>query len=454
MERRVEFKVEYIKDLYNSYMVLIPKETENEAVDTYSRKMLTKNDISGLLPCEIRCVDMEERYYYDISSKQPVVNVFEKGQVDELQTEKLVEKIIEAVKEARKYMLFENSFVLSPQYIYMNISNFEVSLCYLPGYNKDIREQLSDFLEFLLEKVDHNNQKAIVMSYGLYKLIKGREVSFENIEEFMKNAFEAESEKNFFGFKSEKEIGVVTGEAEKGEEEYEEWNYIEEDNRELLSDDKIENKGNNIPDNKIEITAGIIYGLVLLGIYFLKLCHRDGKLNIGLFVCVAVTGLCICIGLVQILRQRLAGGNESLKPINGENGYDDIEARDEENDYLMVEEDEELPEDEKTVLLSQVQKKKKFALKSSSGEYVSITAFPFIIGKYKEKVDYYIDDVTVSRLHAKLEEYDEDILMVTDLNSTNGTFVSGRQLKANEIVKIGINETLSIGEYEFTLIRQ
>ena len=177
----MEFKVEYIKDMYKNYLVLIPIMEEEEKSDDYSSRMIVGNKIQGLLMFEKMILDFHDRYCYDISSKQPIVNVFERGQMDEVQIQKLINGIIETVKEGKRYMLPEGGFILLPEYVYMNVSGFEISLCYLPGYNHNIQEQLSKLLEFVLEKVNHNNQKAIVMSYGLYKLIKGNEVSFESI---------------------------------------------------------------------------------------------------------------------------------------------------------------------------------------------------------------------------------------------------------------------------------
>ena len=62
----MEFKVEYMKDMYNNYLLIVPKEKSN-IKDTFLNKMLTENEIKGLLPCEIRTVDLEDKYYYDIS---------------------------------------------------------------------------------------------------------------------------------------------------------------------------------------------------------------------------------------------------------------------------------------------------------------------------------------------------------------------------------------------------
>lgn len=460
----MEFQVDYVKDMYNNYLLLIPKEGNKNIKDTFLNKMLTENEIKGLLPCEIRTVDMEDRYYYDISSKQPVVNVFEKGQVDELQTQRLVQNIIEAVKESKKYMLSETNFILSPEYVYMNISNFEIGLCYLPGYNVSIKEQLSTFLEFLLEKVNHNNQKAIVMAYGLYKLIKGGEVSFENIEEFMNKTIKEERDEQVYCFESYgeedihkentyKENVYMENIHKEGDEKYEnEWYVQENDKREILYDCENKYQSINISNRKIIGISGVAYAIIMLGIYISKIAHRDGEINMVLFLSIGFTLLCAMSMLVIYILQRKNNENQE----NGKLDKCDSELENyiEENywDREMLVRDEE-EDDDKTVLLTEYNKNLDFVLLDDSGKKVKIGQFPFVIGKFKEKVDYYIDDVTISRLHAKLDEYDENILLVTDLNSTNGTFVGERKLRANEVVKLEINEMLVIGNHRFQLIK-
>lgn len=62
------------------------------------------------------------------------------------------------------------------------------------------------------------------------------------------------------------------------------------------------------------------------------------------------------------------------------------------------------------------------------------------VGRLPEKADIVIPVVTVSALHAQLERK-EGILFVTDLNSTNGTYIDDTRLSP------GVVTTLSVGSY-------
>ena len=58
---------------------------------------------------------------------------------------------------------------------------------------------------------------------------------------------------------------------------------------------------------------------------------------------------------------------------------------------------------------------------------------PLLVGRDPKRVDLYLPDLLVSRVHAKLERHG-DTLRVTDLRSQNGTFVAGNRIKQPTVV--------------------
>ena len=68
--------------------------------------------------------------------------------------------------------------------------------------------------------------------------------------------------------------------------------------------------------------------------------------------------------------------------------------------------------------------------------------------------DFVVDDIEVSRNHAKITCLD-DIYKIEDLNSTNGTFINGRQINQPEKLKDG--DLINLGEknvLEFSLKKE
>ncbi len=62
---------------------------------------------------------------------------------------------------------------------------------------------------------------------------------------------------------------------------------------------------------------------------------------------------------------------------------------------------------------------------------------PFTLGRDPGN-DLTLDHPQISRFHARLQLLAETTLQVTDLNSTNGTFIDGQQLKGTANVPSGV----------------
>ncbi|MBN1647110.1 MAG: FHA domain-containing protein [Spirochaetales bacterium] len=71
------------------------------------------------------------------------------------------------------------------------------------------------------------------------------------------------------------------------------------------------------------------------------------------------------------------------------------------------------------------------------------------IGRGKEN-HIFIDDVLVSRLHAKIQKIN-DTYFIKDLGSTNGTFVNEKLVPAEKYVKLGKDDVIRVGRTEIFL---
>jgi len=81
---------------------------------------------------------------------------------------------------------------------------------------------------------------------------------------------------------------------------------------------------------------------------------------------------------------------------------------------------------------------------------IRLVNFPFQVGR-KEDLSLVLDSQGISRLHAEFYFNDEE-LVLTDLQSTNGTFINRKQLKGALPVKNG--DVIHFAEAEFRLIAE
>ena len=70
------------------------------------------------------------------------------------------------------------------------------------------------------------------------------------------------------------------------------------------------------------------------------------------------------------------------------------------------------------------------------------------IGKKKEEADLVLEDVSVSRMHARIIK-EQDGMYLEDLNSTNGTFKNGLRMQPYEKRKLEEGDEIRFGKKDF-----
>jgi DNA-binding winged helix-turn-helix (wHTH) protein len=82
------------------------------------------------------------------------------------------------------------------------------------------------------------------------------------------------------------------------------------------------------------------------------------------------------------------------------------------------------------------------ALGDRQSQALPLESYPFTMGRARD-CDLIVDHTQISRLHATLE-YDHEQVVITDLNSTNGTFVNGERLTAHQPKRLRAGDKISL----------
>ena len=77
-----------------------------------------------------------------------------------------------------------------------------------------------------------------------------------------------------------------------------------------------------------------------------------------------------------------------------------------------------------------------------------IEKIPSLIGRALDEVDVWIEDARVSRIHARMDYRDGQIVVV-DMNSINGTYRNGERLKAGEPYNLHAGDIIKLADLEF-----
>ena len=456
--------------MYKSYLVL---KQEKDNLD-YSMKMLANNKIAGFLDLEIRAIDDKKEYYYDTTEKQTMDIVFRKTLLKEMHIKDILSGIIMTIKQSRDYLLSEDSFVLEPEYIYMNLDGTSVKLIYFTGYEKRVGEQLLHLIEYIMDKVDYNDKAAVCLIYGIYKICREESCTFDRILEYLGNSEVLEAD-----------LAVC-------EEREQELLY----QKELLPEVE-EEVESEVEKKKYPIWVWLCCGIsVLIAMGLIGFAANSGimtdivtgKLMLGKMALVlGVTGLVEAYCLMRLLDEKnkiayIDKKIEYVKPVEevtgiqrnkieylGESGQkkegqyqyvappetvlkkEERMAIQEHSDiytYECMESKKEAAEEAEQATVILAERGNRYVLLPEQKDmYVPIymQEFPFFIGTLKTKVDYVINSRSVSRFHAKIEQENEQFFLV-DLNSTNGTFINGQRLEPNARHRICQGDLIAFAE--------
>lgn len=174
-------RTEYKRDMNHNYLILYGENEIN--TDSYQVRMLVGNVIPSILKCRIQGMDGNFLIYFDITSKQALNILYEdrKMKLEDLQL--IFGGFVKAMEDAAEYLMNPGQFVLSADYIYADIEKKKIYFCMMPGYEKDIKEQFQLLTEYILPKIDHEDGKAVILGYGVYKRAMEDSFHLEHIKE-------------------------------------------------------------------------------------------------------------------------------------------------------------------------------------------------------------------------------------------------------------------------------
>src|SRR5690554_3783793 len=108
--------------------------------------MLGANAVVGIIKPDRRIIDGQLYYYFDITSKQSLDVIYNKGTINYEKAKSLYMDLLDIITKAYEYLLNENDLILDPEHVYIELSTNQVYVPYLPGYNKKLKNQITSLI--------------------------------------------------------------------------------------------------------------------------------------------------------------------------------------------------------------------------------------------------------------------------------------------------------------------
>ena len=372
---------------------------------------------------------------------------------------------VKAMEDAAEYLMNPGQFIISPEYIYTDIEKQEIYFCMMPGYEKDIKEQFQFLTEYILPKIDHQDQDAVILGYGVYK--RAMEDSF-HLEHIKEELYKTQGQQGTTTTKAEqmKTESEQRQESEDFNPEEEGFWENEEINQEFVRDGE-KSKRLSLPQK----TGVIVLAAILLcGIAAITLMGYLPYLETGtilgiIIVLVACVMLFVYVSKIKkkpgALRQGREEERDKPKGITGKVPTDQTDQS--QNTIKSVVKSTNKPVAKSSQLHADYGETVVLSAGAVSGPASLVSKEPgelatiyinedlTVIGKLETACDAVISLPTVSRIHAKIRKK-EDAYYLTDMNSRNGTAVNGRLLLPDEEYRLEPEDEVDFAQARYIFL--
>lgn len=157
---------------------------EGESKENYKMKMLLNNQIKGLLTYEYRG---QGSHYYQIEGLKSLDYIITKEMVSLLDVKNIFYQLFQTIHEVESFFLNIDELQLTPENMYLDGGGKQLKLCYYPYGGKDIKDQITQFIEYLMNHINHKEEELVVFIYGMYRMIREEFISLESLEEYVMN---------------------------------------------------------------------------------------------------------------------------------------------------------------------------------------------------------------------------------------------------------------------------
>lgn len=467
----MEIEARYYRDYQHNYLILKCGQEKKGA--GYRYRMLSLNQVEGLLNYSFRNINGSTCLYYDISSRVSLENLFQNKKISYEQVKDFFIQMDRICRNLFQYFLEEKELLLQPQYIYYDLTTGKYFGVYYPQENVREKNTYEALLDFLLTHIDQEDQKLTSKLYQFYEMAEDSlfsladgAASFLEDENAVKTDIEADIIKEETVADRAVTGGVDTFEPKKEPVFFPEAEHTEGKVK------AAEETGSRGPATVFYIVLSILSLAGAAGAYWLYLSYELGERELMvLFGCgvLMAIGCPFCIFMSwrtgkrnkekrladQQLLEKIEDEFRDSRQISLHNVLEKSTyppAHEYRKDYMEKSEKETAQiAYGQTVFVDlnkQAPEYKLYALDPKNKRHINLTQFPYTIGKMAGCVDCVLTDDSISRMHARIDQKEGKIFL-TDMNSTNGTYKNGLRMEPSETIEIEPGDEIRFGKLNY-----
>lgn len=170
-------EITYKRNLSQSYMIL----TLPVQYSGYQLHMCRQNKIANLLHFETMGQDGKMQFWYEITGMRSLEHLLESNDFSAELLVKMIETLVSVCRGIKPYLLEEEGLMLTPESIYVEHGTKQFHFAYCPGMQGAVMEGFRRLMEYLLTKINHEDEPLVLASYEVYQQTTMGAYSLENI---------------------------------------------------------------------------------------------------------------------------------------------------------------------------------------------------------------------------------------------------------------------------------
>ena len=414
-------KAEYSREAYHSYMILEP---EGDQSGSFEEQMLVNQTSEYLLRFHPQETDGIRKYYYEITGMMDFVSCVNRRPVSCRVLKGMIRSILGVCDAVNEYLLDPDGLLLLPDRIYMDADVEVMHFAYLPGGRSDFMRGLQELSECILSAADHTDRECVILVYEFYRIVREPDFTAASIRKLLKEE------------QKEEEHSQSTIVKEPAEERHR-----DEPDEEPVQKEEASRKSNlgrilfYILGGAICLTAALAYRFGWLKETAALLGIEEKYILAGILF---LSGTALFAGM-KLCRYRKEAYERAEDPHCLQPEEEFWKETDFPGGHYEYLDDSEYDSDH-TVVLTAGKGIRLSSMNKSIASDLVICEFPSILGSKVTEAQTVLPCQGISRKHALLEQ-EAGRYYLSDLGSTNGTWLNGERLLPNE-KKVLVNEDL------------
>lgn len=480
----------------------------------YQTRMIAENRIAQFLECSIKRINTCVEYRYRISSMCSLKQLMEKRKFTEQDIRQLILSLSHAIISLEEYLLSEEKILLDPQFIFVDSKETSfgsdkgeeetkrtgerIKFCYYPEKKESFSQSVKDILPYILKRTDHEDGKAIILSYSLYQISLEDRITMGDLTNVLnspllgqitgksqrrerKGKEEKENRENIEEKKEKKKEEIVkdpfviteSEEAVKEQEKKppslagEECRKEKEKDEELEKREKKETfhdrkqKGKEKKKNIREFLVPFFSALLVFiwfGYHYMKgefLWMENPELYTGIILLIIASNMVYVFGNTfrTVENEREKRKREGKRGGTGEKRKE----KEKKNEEISTEKNRALDKARgvktKAVIKEEVSREAnehKYALLSCQPDKIPnipVRHFPFVVGRKAGECDFQIMDASIRKKHAGFHRDREEVYL-TDYSS-GFTSINGHILEERECLQVVPGQEIRFSDFSF-----